>query len=88
MRRVLVLDEREHLLELVDDEHELRLVVREEALDRPQQAALVLLELLEQPGRRAVRGAQERRLELLERVGAREHLHDVPALGAGKRALA
>ena len=83
----LVLDEREHLLELVDDEHEFRLVVHEEALDRAQQAALVLLELLEQPGRRTIRRAQQRCLELLERVRPGEHLHHVPALGAGKSAL-
>ena len=46
----LVLDQREDLLELVDHQHQLGLVVGEEQLDRAQQAALVLLELLEQAG--------------------------------------
>src|SRR5436190_3871441 len=83
----LVLDEGEHLLELIDDQHELRFVVDEEALDGPQQAAIVLLELLEQPRRRTVRRTQERRLELLERIRAREQLHDVPAFRARQRTL-
>jgi len=82
----LLLDEREHLLELVDDEHELGLVVREETLDRAQQSAFVLLELLEQTTGDLVADTQERRLELLERIGAGEHLGDVPALGARERA--
>ncbi len=84
---ILALDERERLLELVDHEHELRLVVDDELLDGAQEPALVLLELLEQAGRRVVPEAQEGRLELLERICPREHLGDVPALGAGKSTL-
>ncbi len=72
----LVLDEGEHLLELVDDEHELGPVVDEELLDGAQQAELVLLELLEQAGRCFVGDAEQRCLELLQRVCAGEHLDD------------
>ena len=77
----LVLDEREHLLELVDHEDELATVGREQPQDRAVQPVLVALELLDQARRRIRRGAQQRRLQPVQRVGAREHVRDVPRLG-------
>ena len=47
---------------------------------------LVALELLHQARRWVRRGAKERRLQSVQRVGAREHVRDVPRLRAGDRA--
>ena len=83
-----VLDQREQLLELVDDQHQLdSRLVRQDALDGAHQAALVLAELGEQLRDRRAGRAQQRRFELLQRVGAGQHLDHDPALGARQRAL-
>jgi len=83
-----VLDQREQFLELVDDQHQLDArLVRQDALDGAHQAALVLAELGEQLRDRRAGRAQQRRFELLQRVGAGQHLDHDPALGARQRAL-
>ena len=81
----LVLDEREDLLELIEDDDELGVGVGKHALDAPDQPELVPLEVLHQRRRRLDGDAEERGLELSERVRAGEHVDDVPAIGAGQR---
>ena len=49
---LLALDEGEQLLELVEDEHELGVVVGKDPLQRAQESALAVLELLDQAGGR------------------------------------
>src|SRR5207244_4392445 len=78
-------DQCEDLLELVENEHELRVVARQDPLQRAQEPPLAVLELLEQTGRRSVGHPEQRRLELLERLGAGEHLDAPPGLRAGQR---
>ena len=85
---LLALDQGEQFLELVEDEHELGIVVRKDPLQRAQEAALAILELLDQTGRRLIGHSGEGRLELLERIGTREHLDDRPTLGARQRSPA
>src|SRR3989442_1035881 len=85
---LLVFDEREQLLELVENQHELRPVIGKDPLQRANQAALALLELLDQARRWLVRHPEQRRLELLQGIGARNHLHDPPQLGTVERAAA
>ena len=70
-------DLREQLLELVDDEQQLRPVARQDAADRPLQPALAA-QLLEQRRRRVDGDAEQRRLELFERVRCRRHLDREP----------
>ena len=82
---LVVFDQCEDLLELVENEHELRVVARQDPLQRAQEPPLAVLELLEQTGRRSVGHPEQRRLELLERIGAGEHLDDPPGLRAGQR---
>jgi hypothetical protein len=82
---LVVLDEREDLLELVDDEQQVRAVIGEDALDGPEQAELVRLQLLPQRARRIHRDPQKRRLQLLERIRARRHHGDLPAARADLR---
>ena len=79
---LLVLDEREHLLELVEDQHELGAVAGQYPLERAQQSPVAVLELLDQAGGRLVGNPKQRRLELLERIGTGEHLHCLPVLRA------
>ena len=67
----------EQLLELVDQQQQLRSVMGQHAVDRTLQA-LVAGELLEQRGRGIDGDAQERFLELLERMGCRGHLDREP----------
>ena len=81
---LLVLDEREHLLELVEDQHELGAVGGQDPLERAQQPPLAILELFDQARRRLVGQPKQRRLELLKWIGARKHFHDLPGLRAGQ----
>ena len=61
---------------------------RQDPFGCAQQAALSVLELFDQARRRVVGDSEQRRLELLERIGAGEHLHDLPGLGARQGAPA
>ena len=83
---VLVLDQREHLFELVEDDQEFRIRVGKDAVDRSEETSCVALELVQQGRGRRDGRPQQRRLELMERMSAREHVDHVPALGAGDRA--
>ena len=85
---VLVLDQREDLLQLVEDDQQLGVRVGQDPSDRADKPELVLLEVLEQGGRRLDGHAEQRRLELTQRVGSREQVDHVPALGARDRAPA
>ncbi len=77
----LVPAEREDLLELVHEQQCLR-PIREEAVQGPRQTALVPLQLLEEPVGGSQRDPLERRRQLLEGIGARQHLRDEPSFGA------
>ena len=83
---VLVLDQGEHLLELVEDDQEFRIRVGKDAVDRSEETSRVALELVQQGRRRRDGQPQQRRFELTERMSAGEHVDHVPALGAGQRA--
>ena len=82
---LIVLDERECLLELVDDEQKLRTVVGKNALDGPEQTELVRRQLLAQRGGRVYRDPQKRGLELLEGICARRRHDDLPTAGPNRR---
>ena len=70
-------DLREQLLELVDQQQQLRAVVGQHAVERALQP-VVAGELLEQRRRRIDGDAEQRLLELLERMGRRGHLDREP----------
>jgi hypothetical protein len=70
-------DLREQLFELVDQQQQLRTVMGQHAVDRPLQT-MVVGELLEQREWRIDGDAQERVLELLERMAGRGHLDREP----------
>ena len=78
----LVDHHREDLFELVDDQDQLRVVRRQDPLDRPEQAELVAFEVLLQIPRARRGNAEQRRAQLLERVAAGRHLHHEPPFGA------
>jgi hypothetical protein len=80
----LVRDEGEQLFQLIEDQHELGVVAGQDTLHRPQQPALVALELLDQARRRVDRDAQQARLELLERIRPQREHGDLPVLRAGQ----
>ena len=82
---VFVDDQREQLLELVDDEDELGAVAGQDAFDGPAESAVVTFQLLHQARGRIYRDAEQRRFELLERILAGRHLDDRPRLGGRKR---
>ena len=81
----IVVDQREDLLELVDDDHELCIGVGQDAIDRSHQSELVALEDLHERGSGLDRQAHERSLDVAEWVVSREDVDDVPALGTGDR---
>ena len=82
----LVLDEGEDLLELVDHEDEVRSVGGEQSQDRTVEPVPVALELLDEARGRIRGGAEQRRLQPVQRMRAGEHVRDAPPLGAGDRA--
>ena len=69
---------REDFLELVDHQQQFALVVGQDAPDRAQQTALVLLQLLQQAARRIDRNAQQGDFKFFKRVISRHHLSDKP----------
>ncbi len=84
----LIGDDREQLLELVDHQHEPCGIVWKQAQRRPKETELRVRELRVESVRRIDRRAQQRRLELRDRMRARHHRRDEPCLGAGQRPLA
>ena len=76
--------DREQLLELIDDEQQPAVVGGKNLLDDPQQPPLVGGEVVDQIRRMLHRHPQQRCLELLEGVGAGEHVGDQPAARACK----
>ena len=72
----LVGSESEQLFELIDDQQQVGVVIRQDVLGGSQQPAVVGAELGEQPGRAADRDAHQGGLQLLERIDPREHLGD------------
>ncbi|HET6776391.1 MAG TPA: hypothetical protein VFH81_01320, partial [Actinomycetota bacterium] len=83
---VLVVDEAEHLLELIDHKEELRFIGRKDLLGDVKESVVAPVQLLHEPGRRIHRDGQERRFELLEWMGTGEHVHDEPAVRSWQRA--
>jgi len=76
---LLIRHEREDLLELVDDQHQFRVVVGQDAQDEIVQPAIAGAQRLAR-GQRFVGGdAQQGRLQLVEWGGAGDHPRDEPA---------
>ena len=75
----------EQLLELVDQQQQLRAVVRQHAAKRALQPVLAR-ELLEQGGGRIDGNAEQCIFERLERMGRRGHLDREPRIRQGERA--
>ena len=69
---VLIGDQREDLLELVEDDQELGIGIREDAIGRPDESERVALQILEQRRRRFDGDAEEGGLELAEGMAPRE----------------
>ncbi len=76
----LVLDEREDLLELIEDDQQLGVPVGQDPVDRSHEPELVAFELLHQRGRRLDGDAHQGGLDLAERLVAGHHVDHVPAL--------
>jgi hypothetical protein len=82
----LVVDQGEQLLELVDHHQQLGVAGGQDPFGRPAQAVLVPLQLSEEAGWGVDRDAQQRRLQLLEGMGARQQLDHEPAGRPGQGA--
>ena len=84
--RSVVVDLREQLLELVDDQQQLVVVAGQDAMDGAAHTAWGEHQV-EQRGRWVRRDSQQRRLELLERMGGRCHLDPEPVRRHRQRPL-
>ena len=82
-----VVDEREQLLELVDDQHEVRVVAGQDPQRSAEETRVAVAELLAEAGRSVHRRAQQRCVEFGEWVGARQHAGHEPSVRALDRSL-
>ena len=77
-----VLDEREELLELVDDQQQPGFVVGQHAQRSPENCQVAIGELRRQAVGRIEPGAEQGDLQLGERMGSGDHLCDQPGRGS------
>ena len=82
-----VVDEREQLLELVDDQHEVRVVAGQDPQRRAEESGVAVTELLTEARGCVHRRTQERSVEFGEGVGAGQHAGDEPAVRSLDRAF-
>ncbi len=80
----LLLDHREDLFQLIDDEHQLASVVGQEAIDQLDETSLAPFQELEHVVGRVDGDPLQRPLELFHRMATRQHLEVEPSVRAGE----